>query len=382
MAKHNTSIQDLIPQLSDLELLFLICLIADNHCIVRAAKEDLNDVQRDIEAISNSLFGFSCAVVDCHAQTSLEDISNAVIEDDNSRGRDGGSYTGASSIPFRSSRSGSPTLNNTLDERKTCNVVIARNLNKTERNVQIQALELMRSRRIYSRTAVHATPKRFLFIALLEDSIPGPPFLTPHLNDQFFVFQEYSSSNTAEDGLRLAKRAPRTPSPSSLSSGNSIVRRPSPYKRPSFTPSMGYRSLDPPITDTHLAYLSELVSKVRPSSVISRHIHNIPSHLRLHRHVAGGVSAISTRHLNLLSKILAVLQLPPNDDRAVPVITPTLVSLAATKVYAHRIELVSKPEDERSMQWGSDHEAVAQSLKSASVERCIEETVVGLEVPA
>lgn len=382
MARQDTFIHHLIPQLSDLELHFLISLIADNHCIVRAAKDDLKDVQRDIEAISHTLFGFSCTVVDCHAKTTLEDISNAAIDDDDPRGRDDGVDKGASSVPFRSSRAGSPALSNTLDERRTCNIVIARNLDKTERNVQIQALELMRSRRIYSRTAVHATPKRFLFIALLEDSIPGPPFLTPHLNDQFFVFQQYTSSTTVEQGFSLAKKASRTPSASSLSSGNSLVRRPSPYKRPSFTPSLGYRSLDPRITDANLAYLIDLVSKVRPSSAISRHIHNIPSHLRLHRHVAGGVSAISTRHLNLLSKILAVLQLPPNDDRAVPVITPTLVSLAATKVYAHRIELVMKPEDERSMQWGSDYEAVAQSLKSASVERCIEETVVGLEVPA
>lgn len=379
-------IHQLTPQLSDLELLFLICLIADNHCIVRAAQEDFNDVQRDIESISHSLFGFSCAVIDCHAGTTLEDISNAVLED---TGHETGSTRErASLVPFLSSRtrsrsSRSPGPTNTLDERRTCNVILARDLDCTERNVQVQALELMRSRRIYSRLAVHSTPKHFLFIALLSDDMSGPPFLTPHLNDRFFVSQEY---NASEDDQAPGER---TPSSTSVSSINSIIRRPSPYKRPSLTPVPNYRNPDPPISEADLAHLVQLVTQVHPSALMSRHIHDIPTHLRLHRHVAGGVSAIATRHITLLSRILAVLQMPAQSDqpedeahKRTPVITPTLVKLAATKVYAHRVEVVQKVEDERSMQWGSEWDAVAESLRGASVEKCIEETVLGLEVPA
>lgn len=106
---------------------------------------------------------------------------------------------------------------------------------------------------------------------------------------------------------------------------------------------------------------------------------------------------MSTRHLNLLCRVLAVLQLPPapvdTDDTGLesdgtisenrtPVITPTIVALASEKVYAHRVELVKKPEDERSMQWGSEYNAVAESLRTASVEKCIEDAVLAVEVPA
>jgi len=376
-----TSIYQLIPQLSDLELLLLICLIADNHCIVRAAEEDLNDVQRDVTSISHSLFGFSCTTIDCNPDTTLEDLSNAVLEDAVPSERD--NHERASSVAFRSSRSRSPAKTNTLDERKTCNLIIARNLDQTDRNVQVQALELMRSRRIYSRYAAHATPKRFLFVALLDEAADGPPFLTPHLNDQMFVSHECT---TFEDSASGNKHPTRTPSTSSLDSATSVLRRPSPYKRPSIMPHLGYRNPDPPISEAHLMHLAHLVSKVRPSATISRHIHNIPTHLRLHRHVKGGVSAVATRHLNLLSRILAVLQLPADASNEaesnLPVVTPTLVGLAATKVYAHRVEVVKRPEDERSMQWGSDYDAVAEQLRGASVERCINETVLRLEVPA
>jgi hypothetical protein len=66
---------------------------------------------------------------------------------------------------------------------KIANVVIAKNLNLTQNQVQIQALEvcscglennyqltnpqLIRGKRIFTRHSVQTTPKRFLFIALL-----------------------------------------------------------------------------------------------------------------------------------------------------------------------------------------------------------------------
>lgn len=60
-------------------------------------------------------------------------------------------------------------------------MIIARNLNLAHHNIQVQALELMRLKRIYTHTSMYATPKRFIFVALIPDTTPGPPFLTPHL---------------------------------------------------------------------------------------------------------------------------------------------------------------------------------------------------------
>jgi hypothetical protein len=58
------------------------------------------------------------------------------------------------------------------------------------------------------------------------------------------------------------------------------------------------------------------------------------------------------------------------------------MALAARKVYAHRIAIVS-PEKERSMQWGSDMEAVAALLDGIGAENVIDEVLgtAGAEAP-
>lgn len=75
------------------------------------------------------------------------------------------------------------------------NVIIAKNLDEAPRPVQIQALELMRTKRIYTRTSVQSAPKRFLFIALLAGG--EGPRLTKHLNDYMFI----SHFHDPEDGF-------------------------------------------------------------------------------------------------------------------------------------------------------------------------------------
>ena len=85
------------------------------------------------------------------------------------------------------------------------------------------------------------------------------------------------------------------------------------------------------------------------------------------------MSAISTRHLNLLSKVLAVLN-------GLSYVTPSLVAMAARKVYTHRMT-TTKPEDDRSLQWGSDIEAVRQALEGVTNESLIEEVLETVECP-
>ena len=74
-------------------------------------------------------------------------------------------------------------------------VIIAKNLDEAPRQVQIQALEVMRTKRIYTRTSVQHAPKRFLFIALLAGG--EGPRLTKHLNDYMFI----SHFHDPEDGF-------------------------------------------------------------------------------------------------------------------------------------------------------------------------------------
>lgn len=58
------------------------------------------------------------------------------------------------------------------------------------------------------------------------------------------------------------------------------------------------------------------------------------------------------------------------------------MALAARKIYVHRIYIVS-PERERSMQWGSDVDAVTALLDGIGAEDVIEEVLgtAGAEAP-
>jgi len=61
-------------------------------------------------------------------------------------------------------------------------------------------------------------------------------------------------------------------------------------------------------------------------------------------------------------------------------ISPSLVALAARKIYPHRI-VITSPENERSMQWGSSLEAVKAVLEGVTAEDVVDEVLQSVEVP-
>jgi hypothetical protein len=61
-------------------------------------------------------------------------------------------------------------------------------------------------------------------------------------------------------------------------------------------------------------------------------------------------------------------------------VTPSLVALAAKKVYRHRIRIASA-ETERSMQYGSDIEAVREMLEGLTPEVVIDTVLQTVECP-
>lgn len=60
--------------------------------------------------------------------------------------------------------------------------------------------------------------------------------------------------------------------------------------------------------------------------------------------------------------------------------TPAIVGLAFRKIYRHRIQITS-PERERSMQYGSDLNAVAALLEDVTPEKVLENVLEAVEVP-
>jgi hypothetical protein len=249
--------------------------------------------------------------------------------------------------------------------------VVAKNLNITQHHVQIQALELIRGKRIFTRTAVHTAPKRFLFIALLpiEDGLR----LIPQLNDHIFISHNHLSNLDEDD-----EDEPRQPSISDNASESSVIHS------PPITPGIGsqshrssLRSANPTgghiITPSDIASLVTSTSTVRLDSEVRSYLHNVSIFLRMHRAVAGGISALATRHLLSLSHVLAPLH-------GQAYVSPSLVALAAMKVYPHRIVLATA-ENEKSLMWGSDVAAVRELLEGVTVEDVLEDVLESVETP-
>jgi hypothetical protein len=65
------------------------------------------------------------------------------------------------------------------------NVIIAKNLDEAPKEVQIQVLELIRNKRIFTHTSMQLAPKPFLVIAAIAGG--EGPRLTGHLNDHMFI---------------------------------------------------------------------------------------------------------------------------------------------------------------------------------------------------
>jgi hypothetical protein len=142
-----------------------------------------------------------------------------------------------------------------------------------------------------------------------------------------------------------------------------------------------------------VAHLASLTEEVSVDIEVVRYQMNITAFLRMNRAVAGGISPVATKHLDKLMRFvclsflflfqrLTLLLLHRRLTRPrslaplnkVDYVTPALVALAARKVYLHRIRITA-PEKERSMQWGSDLDAVRELLDGIGPEEVIEQVL-------
>lgn len=77
----------------------------------------------------------------------------------------------------------------------------------------------------------------------------------------------------------------------------------------------------------------------------------------------------------LLSEIRAMATL-----HRIDYLTPSIVSLAAKKVYRHRIS-VARTEDDRSLQYGSQMESVEMLLRGVDADQIIDTVISEVESP-
>lgn len=266
---------------------------------------------------------------------------------------------------FSSFRDSSPSqrrgtnYNDSLDDRRIADVVIVTDLDRAAQNVQVQALELIRTKRVFTRTAMHVAPKNFLVIALLSSESDFG--IMPHLNDLFCLSHFHSD----EDELSQLDEAIASGKPerSQQLSGKS---------RSALSPS---ETLGQTATILHaeVVLLKTLANEAKLTAEVSAYLHNIVVFMRLSRYINGGVTAAATMHMRKLVKALAPLH-------GIAYVPPSLVALAARKVYPHRLVLAI-PETEKSLQWGSDVGAVRDLFDGLTIEDVIEDVLASVETP-
>lgn len=456
-----------VRQLGDIDLAALLCLTSREHCIISTEAEYLDDLTVELQLVAERTLGLSSAVVDCTPETTLEDLITAIqlphprpapVSHTPSplRPRGSESYfnthhghgSGNGGTPFQqrhnhhgalySSSSLSPNSNTALaspsrtslppaatPQPQIANVILARNLGAASEAVQIQCLELMRTRRVFRRTAIQVCPKQFLLVAVLGAESAGMARLTKHLNDHFYISHwqdpedgfphldeeggktEYEDQN-ADDNAE-GTREDHEDDVASQASSESVVRRTRGSKTPSTTMPTPTLALGPGqlvlttdwamqnqgtpkaavnshnddngslgegnlFTEADISKLSTLNCQIHIDIEVQRYLMNIIAFLRLHRAVTpGSVPPIATTYYHTLVRSLAALH-------GLDFVTPELVQLAARKIYAHRIVIVSA-DRERSMQWGSDLDAVRELLEGVEPEDVIEEVLASVDVP-
>ncbi|KAB5575958.1 hypothetical protein GE09DRAFT_1281710 [Coniochaeta sp. 2T2.1] len=413
-----------VHSLSDLELAFLLSLIAREHCQIRTpSSSSIPDLVAELSLIATKIFRLQPAVISCTPQTTLDDFASALLLPPPS----GPSATNSPTSTFRSpsplaTRNGGPSSSyfhaghsSSITAPTIAPVILAANLDLAPKAVQIQALELLRTRRVFTRTSVHTAPKTFLFVAIVsDDHSGGDGGLSRWLNDWFYLAhahspeedgypnleEEYDNNNNntgdAYTGLGLSRDHdpypyPDTDAASTASSSSVVVRTtttPSNSRLPSFSarppngkpppphhqpPDNNYDD-EPTISDSDISRLSLLSQSVHTDISIVRYQHNIVSFLRMHRAVSpGSVTPLATKHLEQLCKSLAPLH-------GLDYVTPGLVKLAARKVYLHRVRIVP-PERERSVQWGSELGAVEKLLDGVGGEDVVEDVLGMVTAP-
>ncbi|PGH30378.1 hypothetical protein GX50_06855 [[Emmonsia] crescens] len=369
------NLHDRIEDLSDLEVVVLLSLIACEHCIIDTERDVLDDLENELILIAENIFGLSHAALNCSPETTLEEFSNAILahnverpdHDRLSSFTSGETGRSVDRLPFRSCRisldkSSSRVRTSMLDDRKVVNVIIAKNFNQAPDHVQILALDLIRTKRIYTRTAFHSVPSTFLFIPLVESKPQGLSSLfNRHFNDHMFMSYYHDPQN----GLVNLEESTGWFSDDQASI-SSVVRKPSLAVFKEFDEAYLIR-------EEHINTLRQLSNNVTLSADVNSYLQNIIIFLRMNRGVAGGMTAASTRHFHLLARCLAPLQ-------RVDYVFPSLVALAARRVYRHRIS-VAEPANDRSLMYGSTLKAVDLVLADATPEIIIEEVLADVEAP-
>ncbi|KAL9603072.1 MAG: hypothetical protein Q9219_001436 [cf. Caloplaca sp. 3 TL-2023] len=328
-----------IEELSDLELALLLTIIAKEHCLIRTVATDLDALSQELQLITSTRFDRSFALVDCNAETTFKDLANALlitsrtveadsIQNDNDKGQAKdpilSQSTGDATDPAgasRTERRKSPDRSRPISkELRIANVAMFKSLSLTSYEIQIEVLE-----------------NDHIFMSHYHDPEDG------------FMNLEAASEEIEDD----------------TSSSSSVLHK-SLVPKPKISTGSTF-------SETDIQNLIHQSNDMTMTAEVRCYLHNIVTFLRVHRAVDWGITPRATTFFKTLVKCLAPLH-------GLNYVTPSLVDIAARKIYPHRI-IRTVPERERSMQYGSDLEAVRAYLESMTLESIVEDVIASVETP-
>ncbi|KAK4863041.1 hypothetical protein LT330_010623 [Penicillium expansum] len=362
-----TDLADIARQLSDLEVAILLCLVAREHCLIETTSHCINDLAKELALIGSTTFNYTYCILDCSSATSIEDILNDVLTPDaranyrpsrpwlNTESAKKNQSSKRSSYKSLGDYSKLPTPFSPLSSN-VVNIVVAKNFNFVSDDIQMHMLQLMRSRELVTESGTLSAPQDFLFIPLVErDSDQLQPPLKPHMNDNLFISHFHSPG----DGYTYLEENDW------LSDGeisaSSVIHK-----------SKGKQTKNATISPLVMAQLRETSASVSTNAEVVRYIQDIVVFLRLSRAVAGGVSANANIQFSRFAQLLAPLH-------GIDYLTPSIVALAARKVFRHRI-VVTPPGEDRSLQYGSNLHAVSDVLADVTPDSILD-GILALEPP-
>ncbi|KAM5483457.1 hypothetical protein McanCB56680_003029 [Microsporum canis] len=354
-----------VEDLTDLEFAVLLCLIAKEHCLIDTPASTLDDLANELILISRDIFGLSHAVIDCTNDTSEDEFYRGILQcyEQETLSHVPRTRECSSKNLEAPQRTCTDTFTRSHGRGRVVNIIIAKNFDRISQSIQIQTLEILRSRRVCIKSAMYNAPNDFIFIPILSSSTQElSSRLNNHLNEHIFVSHYHDPSiglvNLEGDDSSLADER------GSLSS---VLRK------SSSSGHLANKVETPLILEENIDFLRTLTHDVTISTEVYCYLENIINFLRFNRAVFSGITAPATRQFHKIVKCLAPLH-------GVDYVPPSLVALATTKIYRHRIS-VARPQDDRSMMYGSDINAVETILSDATPESIIEDVLAEVEAP-
>ncbi|KAJ5356595.1 hypothetical protein N7517_011204 [Penicillium concentricum] len=357
-----TDLADIARELSDLEVALLLCLVAREHCLIETTSHCINDLAKELALIGSTTFNYSYCILDCSSETSIDDIFNDVLTPDaRANYRPSRPWLNTETSSNRSSYkslggySRPPALSSQLGSN-VVNIVVAKNFNFVSDDIQMHMLQLMRSRKLVTEIGILSAPQDFLFVPLVaRDFDQLQPPLKPHLNDNLFI----SHFHSPEAGYTYLEENDWLSD--GQQSASSVIHK-----------SKGKQPKSATVSPLVMDQLRETSASVSMSAEVVRYIQDIVVFLRLSRAVASGVSANANIQFSRFAQLLAPLH-------GIDYMTPSIVALAARKVFRHRIT-VTAPGEDRSLQYGSNLHAVSHVLADVTPDSILD-GVLALEPP-